>query len=126
MSTPADPEFRNADRLRYAEPVTIRLYGIKEITLPTYLLWYLATLLLCAVLIGGANEILTPQTDLGLRARRVLATEPWVLDIVAWVPFCLILGLVFELFEGAFVLFAFRRRFRQLREEYDGPVAAND
>lgn len=117
MSSDSEIKVRDADRIRYHEPVTIRLYGIKEISLPTYLMWYLATIILVVVLIAGCNEIMQPQTDLGQRVRRMLEHEGWALDAIAWGPACLVAGLVFEFFEGAYVLYAFRRRFQQLRGE---------
>jgi hypothetical protein len=108
---------RDSDRFRLHEPVTIRLYGIKEISLPTYLMWYLATFILVFALLAGCNEIMQPQTGPGERFRRLIEREGWALDAVAWTPTFLVAGLVFELFEGAFVMYAFRRRFQQLRNE---------
>ena len=110
---------RDVDRVLHAEPVTIRLYGFKEISLPTYLMWYLTTILVVVVLVAGCNEIMTPQTTIGQQAHRTLAAEPWALDAIAWVPTFLLAGLVFEFFEGVFVLYAFRRRYRQIRGEYE-------
>lgn len=114
---------RDIDRVRFHEPVTIKLYGVKEISLPTYLMWYLATIIVVVVLMAGCHEIMRPQTVTGESIRRSLEHEGWLLEGIAWVPTCLVAGLVFELFEGIFVLYAFRRRFRQLRSE---PVASTE
>lgn len=114
---------RDIDRVRFHEPVTIKLYGVKEISLPTYLMWYLATIIVVLVLMAGSNEIMHPQTATGETIRRSIEHEAWILDAIAWVPTCLVAGLVFELFEGIFVLCAFRRRFQQLRSE---PSASTD
>ncbi len=113
MSGDSQERVRSADRLRFHEPVTIRLYGVKEISLPTYLMWYLATIILVVALIAGCNEVMRPQTEFGEGFRRSIEHEGWVLEAIAWAPACLVAGLVFELFEGAFVLYAFRRRYQQ-------------
>ena len=118
MSESSRDRIRDSDRIRHYEPVTIRLYGFKEISLPTYLLWYLATVIAVVALIAGCNEIMQPQTRTCESVRRSIEREGWILEAVAWGPTCLVVGLVFELFEGAFVLYAFRRRFRQLRNEH--------
>ena len=118
MSEDSQERVRGVDRIRFHEPVTIRLYGVKEISLPTYLMWYLATIILVVALIAGCNEIMQPQTKFGEGIRRSIEHEGWVLDAVAWGPTCLVAGLAFELFEGAFVMYAFRRRFQQLRQEH--------
>ena len=117
MSEDSHERVRSADRIRFHEPVTIRLYGVKEISLPTYLMWYLATIILVVALIAGCNEIMQPQTKFGEGIRRSIEHDGWLLDAVAWGPACLVAGLVFELFEGAFVMYAFRRRFQQLHNE---------
>jgi hypothetical protein len=80
-------------------------------------MWYLATIIVVVALIAGCNEIMQPQTGFGDRIRRSIEREGWILEAVAWAPTCLVAGLVFELFEGAFVMYAFRRRFQQLRQE---------
>jgi len=118
MSEDSQERVRSVDRIRCHEPVTIRLYGVKEISLPTYLMWYLATVILVVALIAGCNEIMQPQTKFGEGIRRSIEHEGWVLEAVAWGPACLVAGLVFELFEGAFVMYAFRRRFQQMRPEH--------
>jgi hypothetical protein len=117
MSEDADNRVRDIDLVRFHQPVTIRLYGVKEISLPTYLMWYLATIILVVALIAGCNEIMQPQTKFGTGIRRSIEHEGWVLDAVAWGPACLVAGLVFEFFEGVFVLYAFRRRFQQLHNQ---------
>ncbi|MDA1163245.1 MAG: hypothetical protein O3B13_09100 [Planctomycetota bacterium] len=117
MSNQSHDPPENFDRVRYLEPVTIRLYGFKEISLPTYLMWLLITILVVVVLIAGCYEIMHPQTAIGERIRRSQARERWVLDTIAWGPTFLWAGIIFEVFEAAFVIFAFRRRFKQLRDE---------
>lgn len=119
MSESSHDRIRNIDRVRCAEPVTIRLYGFKEISLPTYLMWYLATIIAVVTLIAACNELMQPQSAFGQRVRQLIVHEGWILKIVSWTPACLVAGLVFELFEGAFVMYAFRRRYRQLREEHE-------
>lgn len=118
MSEDLHERVRSVDRIRFHEPVTIRLYGVKEISLPTYLMWYLATIILVVALIASCNEIMQPQTRFGEGIRRSIEHDGWVLDAIAWGPACLIAGLVFELFEGVFVMYAFRRRFQLLRKEH--------
>ena len=122
MGDDSNNAVRGTDRIRYYEPVTIRLYGVKEISLPTYLMWYLATIILVVVLIAGCNEIMQPQTKHGEGIRRSIEREGWVLNAVEWAPTCLIAGLVFEVFEGVYVMYAFRRRFQQLRDEQISPA----
>lgn len=117
MSESSHDRIRGIERVRYAEPVTIKLYGFKEITLPTYLMWYLATIVLVVVLIAGCNEIMLPQTKIGENFRRSIEREGWILNSIAWAPTCLLAGLVFELFEGTFVMYAFHKRYQQLRNE---------
>lgn len=118
MSESSHDRIQGIERVRYAEPVTIRLYGFKEITLPTYLMWYLATIVLVVALIAGCNEIMQPQTKIGEGFRKSIEREGWILDSIAWAPTFLLAGLVFELFEGAFVVYAFRRRYQELRHEF--------
>ena len=84
MSDDSNNAVRDTDRIRYHEPVTIRLYGVKEISLPTYLMWYLATIILVVALIAGCNEIMQPQTKFGEGIRRSIEREGWVLDAVEW------------------------------------------
>ncbi len=122
MGDDSNNAVRGTDRIRCHEPVTIRLYGVKEISLPTYLMWYLATIILVVALIAGCNEIMQPQTKYGEGIRRSIEREGWVLDAVEWAPTFLIAGLVFEVFEGAYVMYAFRRRFQQLRDEQRSPA----
>lgn len=123
MRDSSQKQIRDIDRVHFSEPVTIKLYGVKEISLPTYLMWYLATIVVVLILIAGSKEIMQPQTAAGESIRRSIQHEDWLLEAVSWVPSCLIAGLVFELFEGVFVLWAFRRRFRQLRVQH---AARND
>jgi hypothetical protein len=122
MSESSHDRIRGIDRIRYAQPVTIRLYGFKEISLPTYLMWYLATIIAVVALMAACNEILQPQSTFGERVRQMIIHESWILEIVFWTPACLVAGLVFELFEGAFVMYAFRRRYRQLRDEHQSAI----
>lgn len=120
MSESSHDRIRDIERAHYSEPVTIRLYGFKEITLPTYLMWLLATIIVVIVLIAGCNEIMQPQTKIGESFRRSIEREGWILDSIAWAPTFLIAGLVFELFEATFVMYAFRRRYQELRNEILG------
>lgn len=103
--------------LHLTEPTTIRLYGIKDITLPAYLLWFLATILAVAVLIVTANEIVSPDTSLGHQLHRQAMTAPWTLKLAEWVPLVLGLGMAFELIEGVVVLTAFAKKAREQRAD---------
>ena len=96
-----------------AEPVTIRMYGFKEITLPTYLLWFLVTILVVAVLIAASYEVIEPRTPLGERLHRAAVSEPWTLTLAEWVPSVLGFGLAFEVVEAIVVFAAFARRMRR-------------
>jgi uncharacterized membrane protein YjfL (UPF0719 family) len=120
MSESSHDHIRGINRIRHYEPVTIKLYGVKEISLPTYLMWYLATIIVVVALIAGCKEVMQPQTKTGVGIRQSIEREGWLLDAVAWAPTCLVVGLVFEFFEGVFVLYAFRRRIRQLPDESNG------
>jgi hypothetical protein len=96
-----------------SEPVTVRLYGFKDITLPAYLLWFLATILIVAVLIAAAREAVEPRTPIGERLHRMAQSEPWTITLAEWVPPVLGIGLAFEVVEALVVFSAFARQIRQ-------------
>jgi len=109
-------EQRSSDEpnpLHVTEPVTIRLYGFKDITLPAYLLWFLATILIVAVLIAAAREVVEPHTPIGEKLHQMAQSEPWTITLAEWVPLTLGLGLAFEIVEAIVVFSAFSRRIRQ-------------
>ena len=110
---PEQPTCDEPNPLHVTEPVTVRLYGFKEITLPAYLLWFLATILIVAVLIAAARETVEPHTPIGERLHRMVQGEPWAITLAEWVPLVLGLGLAFEVVEALVVFSAFARRIRQ-------------
>ncbi len=99
-----------------AEPVTVRLYGIKEITLPAYVLLLATTLIVVFALIAAATEVVLPRTAFGEWAQPLVARDAWILEAAIWTPPLLLLGLAFEVLECAVVMSAFRRNF-QARDE---------
>ena len=90
-------------------PITVRLYGIKDVTLPGYLLMWAAGVLLGLVLIALSCEALRPTTAIGELLAREVSREAWLQAVAAWSPPVLLAGIGFELLEGIVVLFAFRR-----------------
>jgi hypothetical protein len=90
-------------------PITVRLYGIKDVTLPGYLLMWAAGVLLGLVLIALSCEALRPTTVIGELLAREVSRETWLQAVAAWSPPVLLAGIAFELLEGIVVLFAFRR-----------------
>lgn len=90
-------------------PITVRLYGIKDVTLPGYLLMWAAGVLLGLVLIALSCEALRPTTAIGELLAREVSRETWLQTVAAWSPPVLPAGIAFELLEGIVVLFAFRR-----------------
>jgi hypothetical protein len=90
-------------------PLTVRLYGIKDVTLPGYLLMWAAGVLLGLVLIALSCESLRPTTAIGELLAREVSREAWLQAVAAWSPSVLLAGIGFELLEGVVVLFAFRR-----------------
>lgn len=99
-----------------AEPVTVRLYGIKEITLPAYVLLLATTLIVVFGLIAASSEVVAPRTAIGEWAHRILVHDAWILNAAIWAPPLLLLGLAFEVLECVVVISAFRRNF-QARDE---------
>ena len=99
-----------------AEPVTVRLYGIKETTLPAYVLLLATTLIVVFALIAAATEVVQPRTSFGEWVQQLVVHDAWVLDVAIWTPPLLLLGLAFEVLECAVVMFAFRRNFRARHE----------
>lgn len=102
--------------IQTAEPVTVRLYGIKEVTLPAYVLLLGTTLIVVFGLIAAATEIVVPRTAFGEWAQGMAELDPWILEAAIWAPPLLLLGLAFEVLECAVVMSAFRRNF-QARDE---------
>lgn len=94
-------------------PITVRLYGIKDVTLPGYLLMWAAGVLLGLVLIALSCEALRPTTAIGELLAREVSREAWLQAVAAWSPPVLLAGIGFELLEGMVVLFAFRRAANQ-------------
>jgi hypothetical protein len=102
--------------IQTSEPVTVRLYGIKEITLPAYVLLLATTLIVVFGLIAAAAEVVLPRTASGEWAQRLVAHDAWILEAAIWAPPLLLVGLAFEVLECAVVMAAFRRNF-QARDE---------
>jgi hypothetical protein len=75
MSESSHDHIRGINRIRHYEPVTIKLYGVKEISLPTYLMWYLATIIVVVALIAGCKEVMQPQTKTGVGIRQSIERE---------------------------------------------------
>ena len=96
--------------------MTVRLYGIKEITLPAYVLLLATTLIVVFALIAVATEVVLPRTAFGEWAQQLVVHDAWILEAAIWAPPLLLLGLAFEVLECAVVMSAFRRNF-QARDE---------
>ena len=93
-------------------PVTVCIYGIKDVTLPAYVLLLTATVVAVAGLIAMAAETVSPGTDIGLQLHQWAQSTPPTIDIAIWTPPVLLAGLIFEVFECTVVLNAFRRKAR--------------
>ena len=102
----------DSNPLHVTEPVTIRLYGFKDITLPAYLLLFLATILIVTMLIAAAREVVAPHTPIGEKLHQMAKGEPWTITLAEWVPLILGLGLAFEVVEAVVVFSAFARKIR--------------
>ena len=107
--------------MQVEKPVTVRCYGVKELTFPAYVLMMASGILLALVLLVLANEILAPRTQLGFEVHQFL--EPWMLKVALWTPPCLLLAIAIEVIEGAIVIQAFRKKFaarwKQAHEQYE-------
>ena len=90
-------------------PITVRLYGIKDVTLPGYLLMWAAGVLLGLALIALSCEALRPTTAIGELLAKEVSRDEWLQVMAVWSPPVLLFGIGFELLEGVVVLFAFRR-----------------
>ncbi len=97
-------------------PITVRLYGIKDVTLPGYLLMWAAGLLLGFGLIAVSYEVLMPTTSIGHLLSAHARREPWLVTVAVWSPPILLGAIAFELVEGVVVLSAFRREARNVQE----------
>lgn len=120
-ASPPGSDTENADREACAtiaaadDPLTVRLYGMKDVTLPAYLLMWSGGVLLGMGVIALSFESLRPTTELGELLSRQLQREPWLQVAARWTPQAVLAGIVFELIEGIVVLLAFRRAARQQR-----------
>lgn len=103
--------------LQTADPVTVRLYGVKDTTLPAYLLLLAATVIVVFGLVAVAAEIVSPKSTLGERVQRRALSEPGALELAIWTPPVLLVGLAFEVLECAVVMSAFRTKFRKRDEQ---------
>lgn len=116
--------------LQTADPVTVRLYGVKDTTLPAYLLLLAATVIVVFGLVAASSEIVSPISTLGERIQRMALSEPGALELAIWAPPLLLVGLAFEVLECAVVLSAFRTKFRkrdeQLRQQLHSRQAQDD
>ena len=79
--------------LQTADPVTVRLYGVKDTTLPAYLLLLAATVIVVFGLVAVAAEIVSPKSTLGERVQRMALSEPGALELAIWTPPVLLVGL---------------------------------
>ena len=118
MSEDSHERVRSVDRIRCHEPVTIRYWGIVELSLPTYLISSFAGFIFVAALIVACNEIVQPQTTFGARTRQWLLHDGWPLEFLPWAPTFLICSLILEMLEVAVVLQMFHRRGQHLRNEF--------
>jgi hypothetical protein len=96
--------------LQSADPVTVRFCGVKDVTLPTYIVYQVAGIVLMLFLIVVAAEIVTPTTMLGDRVSNYFWGEPVLLDIAIWTPPGLLSVLILEVIESTIVYSAFRRK----------------
>ncbi|MBI1313250.1 hypothetical protein GC176_18315 [bacterium] len=90
-------------------PITVRIYGIKDVTLAGYLLMWAAGVLVGLGLIALSYETQAPTTEFGERLAAEVRREPRLLTVAIWSPPVLLAGIGFELIEGVVVLSAFRR-----------------
>ncbi|MHC4879220.1 MAG: hypothetical protein ACYTGL_22425 [Planctomycetota bacterium] len=100
-------------------PVTVRLYGIKDVTLPGYLLMWAAGLLLGCGLIALSYEVLLPTTAIGHLLSTHARREPWLITAAIWSPPVLLGAIAFELVEGVIVLSAFRHATKNVLENVE-------
>ena len=95
--------------------MTVNLYGIKELTLPGYLLLLLSSIVVVVLLVGLAHEVVMPRTSLGFALERLVSSEGEavredLLSVAIWTPTVMLIGLAFELIEGVIVLSMFRQK----------------
>jgi hypothetical protein len=95
--------------LHTEEPVTVRLYGFKDVTFPSFVIMLVSGIVFATLLLVCANELIAPQTAFGQRVQRQV--EPWILTVALWTPPVLLLAIATEVVEGAIVFRAFRKKF---------------
>jgi len=113
---------RNTMVWQTTDPVTVRLYGFKDVTLPAYLLLLTATVVVVAGLMAVSAEAASPGTDIGRQLHRWACRTPPAIEIAIWAPPVLLAGLAFEVLECTVVLLAFRQK-KQARNPLPGQSA---
>lgn len=102
-----DHEIR--ELLKSEPPVIVRLYRIKDVTLPGYIVMQFAGLLAALFVLVAANELTAPQTNFGFRIHQV--ADEWILKVALWTPPAMLVGIALEFGEGVIVIWSFRRKF---------------
>lgn len=102
--------------LQSADPVTVRFSGVMDVTLPTYIAYQVAGIVLMLFLIVVAVEVVTPTTMLGDRVSNYFWGEPVLWDIAIWTPPGLLSVLILEVIESTIVYSAFRRKLTERDE----------
>ena len=97
------------------KPVTVCLYGLKELTLPGYLIMEAAIWVVFLVVFVVAHHILTwfhgfALTKAGSRMVEELNFVRWNLE---WLPFLALIVIAFEVVEFTIMLVVFRHRYQQ-------------
>jgi hypothetical protein len=93
------------------KPVTVRCYGVKDISFPNYVLMLASGIILAVMLLLVAHELLAPQTGFGFDIHPHI--PPWVLNVALWTPPCVLLAIAVEVVEGVIAFRAFRKKFRE-------------
>ena len=99
---------RDRWNLRRAKPVTVKLYGVKEITLPAYLLLFLSSIVMVILVVAVSRQIVMPTTRIGFELEKLTVGEDWMLTTAIWTPTAMLIGLAFEFIEAVIVLSMFR------------------
>ncbi len=104
-----------------AQPVTVKWYGVRDMTLPAYLLAQGTTLVAALGLLLVVHWIVEPPNGLFATVRESLLRDaPWLLRLVPWLPAAILALAIPDVIEIAIML----ERFRVKRRQMDDPLGA--
>jgi hypothetical protein len=93
----------------FGSPVTVKWYGVREMTLPSYLIAQATTLVAALALLLVVHWIVEPPNGLFATVRESLLRDaPWSLHLVPWLPAAILALAIPDVIEVAIMLERFR------------------